>query len=162
MRVFCEDGHDFIRSVVRRSSEDPFTAFTGARMSRTKEHEVRRKSKKLGSQTEPRIIAGGSAPETALHALPRNRISAFVMNLPDSAIQFLDAFKGILASDGTHDFRQMYDVMPIVHCYCFTRELEPSKAEADIRNVCALQFSWTYTATSLTEGGSAAWICFNR
>ena len=108
-------------------------------MSRTKENEVRRR--KLSSQTELGIIAGRSASETTLHA-PRHRISAFVMNLPDTAIQFLDTFRGILASD---DSRHVYDVMPMVHCYCFTRELEPSMAEVDIRSVCALHASLVYT-----------------
>ena len=143
MRVFCEDGRDFIRSVVRRSFNEPFTAFTGPRMSRTKENEIRRKSKKLNSQTELGI-AGSSTSEIAPQP-PRQRISAFVMNLPDTAIQFLDAFKGILTSDGTHDFDHIYDVMPMIHCYCFTRELEPNRAEADIRSVCVLQVSLVYT-----------------
>jgi tRNA (guanine37-N1)-methyltransferase len=128
-------------------------------MSRTKEDELRRKLKNSGSQTTQRILSEGSALETAV---PRNRVSAFIMNLPDSAIQFLDAFRGILASDGTHDFRHIYDIMPMVHCYCFTRELELTKAEVDIRSVCALQYSLIYTESPVSEGGSAARICFNR
>lgn len=134
VRVFCEDGRDFIRSIARRAFEDPFAPIT--------EGEVRRKSKKPGSHTGSKIIATGCALETAM---PRNRISAFVMNLPDSAIQFLDAFRGILAPDGICDLRQIYDVMPIVHCYCFTRELEPSKAKADISNRVAAKLGSVLT-----------------
>lgn len=55
------------------------------------------------------------------------------MNLPDSAIEFLDAFRGILSS--VEGSTAIYDTMPMVHCYCFTREMEADKAEVDIRQV---------------------------
>lgn len=59
------------------------------------------------------------------------------MNLPDSAITFLDAFRGLLASEnvGGRNLSGVYDEMPLVHCHCFTRETEPTKAEVDIRQV---------------------------
>ena len=53
------------------------------------------------------------------------------MNLPDTAIQFLDAFCGVLAPKDA----VAYEKMPLIHCYCFTRELEQEKAEEDIRKV---------------------------
>jgi tRNA (guanine37-N1)-methyltransferase len=73
----------------------------------------------------------------------RGRIAHFVMNLPDSAITFLDAFRGMLTplssppspSESTTGLQALYDVMPMVHCYCFTRELERNAAERDIRQV---------------------------
>jgi tRNA (guanine37-N1)-methyltransferase len=57
------------------------------------------------------------------------------MNLPDSAITFLDAFRGILSPENTNgrDVRSVYETMPMIHCHCFTRELDPGSAEADIR-----------------------------
>ncbi|KAJ3573542.1 hypothetical protein NP233_g2362 [Leucocoprinus birnbaumii] len=63
----------------------------------------------------------------------RKRIGHFVMNLPDSAISFLDAFRGILAGEESHGLASTYEVTPMVHCHCFTRELDPQKAAADIR-----------------------------
>ena len=59
------------------------------------------------------------------------------MNLPDSAITFLDAFRGIFApsSGSVNDLQALYDVMPMVHCHCFTRELDRDAAERDIRQV---------------------------
>jgi tRNA (guanine37-N1)-methyltransferase len=71
---------------------------------------------------------------------PRKRIAHFVMNLPDSAIAFLDAFRGIFAqssspSESDVDLKALYDVMPMVHCHCFTRELDHEAAERDIRHV---------------------------
>lgn len=59
------------------------------------------------------------------------------MNLPDSAITFLDAFRGIFApsSGPFDDLQALYAVMPMVHCHCFTRELDRDAAERDIRQV---------------------------
>lgn len=61
------------------------------------------------------------------------------MNLPDTAILFLDAFRGVLSPEnaGERDLSGLYaeGTMPMVHCHCFTRELEPEKAEVDIRQV---------------------------
>ena len=69
----------------------------------------------------------------------RNRITHFVMNLPDSAITFLDAFRGVLnpQNNGGRDLSGIYGLseLPMVHCYCFTKELELEKAEVDIRQV---------------------------
>ncbi|KAF5385376.1 hypothetical protein D9615_001220 [Tricholomella constricta] len=117
--VSCEDGRDFIRSVFRRSSDHPFRASMGPPLSKTQEHHARRRKTKSNDLSPLRP--------------PRRRISHFVMNLPDSAITFLDAFRGVLASDDAGGLREVYDVMPMVHCHCFTRELDPAKAEADIR-----------------------------
>ncbi len=54
------------------------------------------------------------------------------MNLPDSAIEFLDTFRGVLAAP---ELREKYTTMPMVHCHCFTREAEEEKAHADILEV---------------------------
>lgn len=78
------------------------------------------------------------------------------MNLPDTALEFLDAFRGILIPRGETGGRLdgVYATMPMVHCYCFTRELDPHKAEADIRQVCAYVGYATYGVTLfLLEGG---------
>jgi hypothetical protein len=52
------------------------------------------------------------------------------MNLPDSALTFLDAFRGILSDP---ELREAYaNKLPMVHCHCFTRELELEAAKKDI------------------------------
>jgi tRNA (guanine37-N1)-methyltransferase len=65
------------------------------------------------------------------------------MNLPDSAITFLDTFRGVLspANLGSRDVSSVYgdegdDGMPMIHCHCFTKETDPDKAAIDIRTVC--------------------------
>ena len=61
------------------------------------------------------------------------------MNLPDSAITFVDAFRGVLSPQnaGGRDLSGIYGSsdLPMVHCHCFTREIELDKAEQDIRQV---------------------------
>jgi tRNA (guanine37-N1)-methyltransferase len=124
VRVFCEDGRDFIRSVALRSFQSPFPPYAGPKLSRTKEAAERRKGNVKHASPHPQV--------------PRPRISHFVMNLPDTAIQFLDAFRGLLSADG---LREVYDILPMIHCHCFTREIEKDKAEADIRAVIIILFA---------------------
>jgi tRNA (guanine37-N1)-methyltransferase len=116
VRVSCEDGRNIIRSAARSIMETPLPAYTGPKLSRVQE-----RAQKKSSQRAPSATA------------PRKRISHFVMNLPDSAITFLDAFRGILSSEITPGASEVYDIMPMVHCHCFTREIEPEKAVIDIR-----------------------------
>lgn len=63
------------------------------------------------------------------------------MNLPDTAILFLGAFRGVLspANAGGRDLSGIYAELPMVHCYCFTRD--PEHAEVDIREVRVLVIS---------------------
>ncbi|KAI8335706.1 guanine(37)-N1-methyltransferase [Chlamydoabsidia padenii] len=52
----------------------------------------------------------------------------FVMNLPDTAIEFLDAFRGLYRGK-----KQLYDSLdpapklPMVHCHCFTKSDQPDQ-----------------------------------
>jgi len=129
VRVSCEDGRDFIRASVSRVYDNPFPAYNAPPASRVQEEKERKRLQKLAAQGNP-------IPAPALvenHKPLRQRISHFVMNLPDSAIQFLDAFRGLLNDAEGRNLRGMYEEMPMVHCHCFTRELEPEKAEIDIR-----------------------------
>lgn len=123
VRASEEDGREFIQTVALRVLRDPFPGFTPA-PSRT--------AKKKEDRSQPLVTTQLPLPPV------RKRISHFVMNLPDSAIQFLDAFRGIFSNP---ELREIYDTMPMVHCHCFTREVaDPKKAEADItlvRNLTA-------------------------
>lgn len=57
------------------------------------------------------------------------------MNLPDTAIEFLDAYRGVLQHEG-RKLNGLYEKMPMVHCHCFTRFLDNDEARADITQVC--------------------------
>lgn len=63
------------------------------------------------------------------------------MNLPGSALEFLDAYAGSYAPlEQEPDFPGQEQIeMPLVHVHCFTKEIEPEKGEQDIlevRSVC--------------------------
>lgn len=126
MKPFCEDGREFIRQAFNRAWDDPLAPVPLRKLSRSEQKEIR-----AGQRPAP--VPGPR----------RNRIGHFVMNLPDTAILFLDAFRGVLsrANTGGRDLSGRYDEnsMPMVHTHCFTRELEPEKAEVDIRQVSSVQ-----------------------
>jgi tRNA (guanine37-N1)-methyltransferase len=145
VRSSCEDGREFIRTIPRKAFEEPFSAYEGPKPTRIQQRSDRKQrlDKKEGHVTPPNSTAASALP-------PRRTIAHFVMNLPDSAITFLDAFRGILVQD---DLRAAYqDKLPMIHCHCFTRELEPERAEADIRTVSAGFFPAIGCALTVTSG----------
>ena len=96
-----------------------------------------RKKRESGDNT----VAGqtGNVSETTSHERSaRVRVAHIVMNLPETAIEFLDALRGVLSD---RNLRGLYDTMPMVHCHCFTRYLDPVEAEADIVKVCGFKLS---------------------
>ncbi|EAU92537.2 tRNA (guanine-N(1)-)-methyltransferase [Coprinopsis cinerea okayama7 len=127
VKAFCEDGREFIQKSVSRLWEEPLPAYTGPKQSRVQEEKERRRLQRLKAEGQTVPIP----PSEKQHG--RRRISHFVMNLPDSAISFLDAFRGLL-SGAEPALREQYSTMPMVHCHCFTREVDSRvNAEGDIR-----------------------------
>nr|GAT57463.1 predicted protein [Mycena chlorophos] len=120
VRVSCLDGREFIRTAAAGLIAHPLPAYTGPKKSKTQEAADQRRAQKL-------------RPSSPTPAGPlRNRIAHFVMNLPDSALQFLDAYRGILCTPGTREVYPDDASLPMIHCHCFTREIDPAAAEADI------------------------------
>ncbi|VDB87523.1 unnamed protein product [Peniophora sp. CBMAI 1063] len=130
VRPFCEDGRDFIRRVVWDAAANPFPAYA-PRLSRSEERALKKQKPEATTDATPETARGSGR----VHPAERRRIAHFVMNLPDSAITFLDAFRGLLVSseDPPRNLTDVYDAMPMVHCHCFTREMEREGAECDIR-----------------------------
>lgn len=135
-RVFCEDGREFIQKSIERVWNEPFEPYTGPKPSRVQEEKERKRRQKLVAEGQAVPPPSSQAVEVDPSKL-RRRVSHFVMNLPDSAIEFLDAFRGIIP-ESDPKLRESYTDMPMVHCHCFTREVEQDKAEADIRRVSPL------------------------
>lgn len=134
VRTFCEDGWKFIQTIAKRVHDDPLPPFTGPALSRTQQDKEKRRARVLQQTTD--VLPKADSQH-------RKCINHFVMNLPDTAILFLGAFRGILAPDKDPDMSGMYGVMPMIHCHCFTRELDPQKAEMDIRQVGSMLRSRT-------------------
>lgn len=136
VRPFCEDGRSFIRSVFNRAFDGPFRDPPPKKNSAQLRQERRKKfQEERERKRSPERFYSSPPP-----APRRRRITQFAMNLPESAIEFLDEFRGVLASanGGERALSGLYgaedsEAMPMIHCYCFTRELEPEKAEIDIR-----------------------------
>ncbi|KAK7058545.1 tRNA(m(1)G37)methyltransferase [Paramarasmius palmivorus] len=125
VRASCEDGRDFIRRSFQRVADAPFPPYQGPRLSKNRERKLQKEARKKAPETDSPAEA-----DLTPSVPPRKTIDHFVMNLPDTAILFLDAFRGVLSNPA---LRVLYDKMPLIHCHCFTRELEPENAEIDIR-----------------------------
>jgi tRNA (guanine37-N1)-methyltransferase len=138
VRPFEEDGRDFIRAVSRRVWENPFPESL-PKISKSQAKKEKRALVSRGSLDPTPASFSEPAPSSLVPVSQpklRRHISHFVMNLPDSAIEFLGAFQGILAEP---ELREAYEGgMPMVHCHCFTREVEDQRsAERDIKQVSA-------------------------
>ena len=129
VRTSCEDGRDFIKTIAKRVYDNPLPPFNGPPSSRTQHDKEKRRTRTFQNRENFPIKRNLQS---------RKHIDHFVMNLPDTAISFLDAFRGILAVDEQYDQTSTYEVMPMVHCHCFTRELDPQNAKADIHQVLFL------------------------
>ncbi|GBE77437.1 tRNA (guanine(37)-N1)-methyltransferase [Sparassis crispa] len=130
VRPSCEDGRGFIGDVFNNIYDLPLPPVLPSEPSRS---QLRRLSKQQRGSPH-----ANPAPVDAVPLVPpRRRITHFVMNLPDSAIEFLDAFRGVLRPVfGSRDLSGLYystSKLPMIHCYCFAREREPESAESDIR-----------------------------
>ncbi|BGP45028.1 tRNA(m(1)G37)methyltransferase [Rhodotorula kratochvilovae] len=158
VRTFNEDGRDFIRRSVLAIWNDPFPPYTPALSAKERSRRARaanaaKAAAKAASSDSPSSDspAAPAPPADSLAFLslstpdapaappkpPRRLPNHYIMNLPASALTFLDAFRGL--------YRPLYDLigeeaakeaiaevggLPIVHCYCFTKEVDA--AERDI------------------------------
>jgi tRNA (guanine37-N1)-methyltransferase len=148
VRTSNEDARAFIRQSVLDTWNHPFPAYTPRTSQAAQQRKIRRDRQAVVpaaddplTSTSTPLAASFNADAAANDnvAAPRRFVNHFVMNLPATAIEFLDAFRGLYIPlrklDGASEAIDALgeDQYPMVHCYCFTREIDG--AEKDILEV---------------------------
>ncbi|KAH9929666.1 Met-10+ like-protein-domain-containing protein, partial [Fomitopsis serialis] len=145
----CMDGRDFIRDVFNRVYNDPMPPTPPPKISRSQarklakqiSRERRARKRRSGAHSSsparsPSPASTGSRSPSPVEAAETH--THFVMNLPETAIEFLDAFRGVLGPEnadgrGLSGIYDSQEKMPMIHCYGFTRAKEADLATAEIR-----------------------------
>lgn len=122
------DAREYIRRSVIELYDNPFPAYRPP-LTATQKKETARAKRAGGTWT----IEEPTGP-------PLRFIDHFVMNLPATAIEFLDAYRGLYAKllerEGFEEEIRSRPT-PLAHCYCFTTGETEEAAEADI---CQVRF----------------------
>ncbi|CAE6511052.1 unnamed protein product [Rhizoctonia solani] len=148
VRISTLDGRQFIKDVVQTAWTSPFPPEAYVKPLSVKERRLKRTAAKNASTApdsttdDPKRDDKSPVVDEAAHqSLPQSesrRIDHFVMNLPATAIEFLDAFRPAFSSLRKlygEEVQRIYQTMPMVHVHCFTRELEEENARNDIIKV---------------------------
>lgn len=132
---FCEDGRAFIQNSINLCWEKPFEGTPISELDR-KSVLSSTTSKQRAKKEHARLnlIESISESATMQRGPERRLIDHFVMNLPATAIEFLDAFrgayKGIAGEELEQELQRRIEtqgketVFPMVHVHCFTKDLE--------------------------------------
>ncbi|BEI81537.1 hypothetical protein CcaverHIS002_0206970 [Cutaneotrichosporon cavernicola] len=134
LRITEDDARAFIRRAPLEAWTKPFTRSEAVR-NRAWEKAQRAARVQAKKEKEERESAG--LPELVKEeekeepAAPQT-IDHYVMNLPDSALEFLDAYMGSFTPLLSQPGYDRTTPLPLIHVHCFTRELEPETASADI------------------------------
>ncbi|GAA5936167.1 hypothetical protein JCM1841_000993 [Sporobolomyces salmonicolor] len=171
VRTSNEDARDFIRRSVLAAWNDPFPSYVPPLTARERSRRAREaraakpqdpSSSTLASTSAHSQPASATAPSQPASASPspasftsddepkpsRRLINHYVMNLPASALTFLDAYRGLyrpLYSQYGDEAREAVSKagLPVVHCYCFTKDVEGAEQDICARATEALGFPVT-------------------
>ncbi|KAH7339042.1 Met-10+ like-protein-domain-containing protein [Rhizoctonia solani] len=158
VRISTLDGRQFIKDVVQTAWTSPFPPEAYIKPLSVKERRLKRTAAKNASLVPDANTEDATneykppVDEPAQQSPPEResrRIDHFVMNLPATAIEFLDAFRPAFASLQKlyrEEVQKIYKTMPMVHVHCFTRELEEENARKDI-----IQRAETALGCAITE-----------
>ncbi|EXJ74032.1 uncharacterized protein A1O5_02326 [Cladophialophora psammophila CBS 110553] len=114
----CQDGREFIRTATRELRDNPREARLPSKL---------KISRKL---TKEDMQALRKAADAAAQVLKEpNVFSHYVMNLPASAIEFLDAFHGLYYGREAEFKPHTSKALPLIHLYLFQAKLVTEKEE---------------------------------
>lgn len=116
----CVDGREFIR----RATKELSYLNTAVQIPKKTKAPVQARSRSPHGKVPSKILR---APRTFQH---------YVMNLPASAIEFLDAYKGAYVGRTGEFAPHTENKLPMIHVYCFSKQKETE--EEDFEDVCEL------------------------
>ncbi|KND04892.1 tRNA (guanine) methyltransferase [Spizellomyces punctatus DAOM BR117] len=132
VRPYNMDGREFIRQSLKdlntpsvwRELESKAPPPKKPKTTKAASNDALDSSTKPHTETAPEVKENGKGP---VGEEPVFRwFDHYIMNLPATAIEFLDAFRGFLY--GRQDLVSN-DRLPMIHCHCFSREVD---ARADV------------------------------
>lgn len=124
LRLSERDAREFIKSAPLEAWRTPFERSEPlTHRQREKQARDARSRREAGLPAPPPEPKETPAPQTVDH---------YVMNLPDSALEFLDAYSGAFTPLLSEPGYDKDTVLPMIHTHCFTRFIEPEPAIADI------------------------------
>lgn len=123
MHIYNLDGRDFIRKAVEDLEKSGYQTPVAVPMVP--------KGKKGAAVPKPEPVIAAPAP-IVTPAAPAHKFKTFdhfVMNLPATAIEFLDAFRGLFKGR-EEQIPEPKIQLPMIHCHCFSKSDKP---EDDVR-----------------------------
>jgi tRNA (guanine37-N1)-methyltransferase len=125
LRCYCEDGRHYIRESIQRCWTQPWNGVPTTEEARKADLAA---ATPKGRAQQRRDRENGIKKVEIQRGPPRRLISHFVMNLPGSALEFLDAFPGaykvIPESEMDSEMKKEGVQFPMVHVHCFTKNLD--------------------------------------
>ena len=140
LRVSEIDGHAFIQAAPELAWTKPFAPYAPKPNTREKDKAARKERERRKAEGLPPAPTTPAPTEPARPLKPRLP-EHYIMNLPDSALTFLSSFPSyftpLLSNESfKNTYPSLGDVpMPLIHVYCFTREMEYETAEKDVLQV---------------------------